>query len=91
MMKVKDSYNSDAISIVAATAAIEDQEYASGELGARARTSGSADRRADAMGWSVLPSQANFIWPPRPDGQAGGCTSGSSSRASSSDTSTSRA
>src|SRR5207245_4729257 len=28
MMKVKDSYNTDAISIVAATAAIEDQEYA---------------------------------------------------------------
>ena len=28
MMKVKDSYNCDAISIIAATAAISDQDYA---------------------------------------------------------------
>ncbi len=28
MMKVKDSYNCDALSIIAATAAIEDQAYA---------------------------------------------------------------
>ena len=34
-MKVKDSYNCDAISVVAATAAIEDQEYAKRDLGAR--------------------------------------------------------
>ena len=49
-MKVKDSYNCDAISIVAATAAIEDQEYA----GKRGSTS-SPERqrvieRADAAG-----------------------------------------
>jgi histidinol-phosphate aminotransferase len=69
MMKVKDSYNTDALSIIAATAAIEDQEYA------RAKW---ADIRAERqrlsaeltqLGWTVLPSQANFIFAAAPDGR----------------------
>jgi histidinol-phosphate aminotransferase len=69
MMKVKDSYNCDAISTIAATAAIEDQEYAKGHWadvrGERERVSG----ELRAMGWEVLPSQANFILATVPHGR----------------------
>jgi histidinol-phosphate aminotransferase len=69
MVKVKDSYNCDAVSVAAATAAILDQEHAKKSWdhirGERRRLS---DELA-AMGWSVLPSQANFIFASAPDGQ----------------------
>jgi len=61
MMKVKDSYNCDAISIIAATAAIEDQEYA------RKTWEHVKDERKrlgdelTSMGYTVIPSQANFL------------------------------
>jgi len=68
MMKIKDSYNCDAISIVLATAAIEDQEYARRTWqhirSERARLAG----ELAAMGWQVLPSQANFLLAGPPDG-----------------------
>ncbi len=61
MTKVKDSYNCDALSIVAATAALEDQAYARGTWefvkGERARVT----RALEARGWQVIPSQANFL------------------------------
>jgi histidinol-phosphate aminotransferase len=61
MNKVKDSYNCDALSVVAATAAIEDQGYARRTWehvrGERTRVSAALAAR----GWSVIPSQANFI------------------------------
>jgi histidinol-phosphate aminotransferase len=68
MNKVKDSYNCDAISIVAATAAIEDQEHARTHWqdvrNERARvTAGLVE-----LGWSVIPSQANFLLATAPDG-----------------------
>jgi histidinol-phosphate aminotransferase len=69
MMKVKDSYNADAISIIAATAAIEDQEYARENWdrvrGERQRVSSELSQ----MGWTVLPSQANFVLVTVPDGR----------------------
>jgi histidinol-phosphate aminotransferase len=69
MMKVKDSYNCDALSICAATAAIEDQEYARRSWehvrGERQRLSSELSQ----MGWNVLPSQANFILAGAPDGR----------------------
>jgi histidinol-phosphate aminotransferase len=62
MMKVKDSYNCDAISIAAATAAIADQAYAQNSWehvkSERQRVSGQLKQ----LGWSVIPSQANFIF-----------------------------
>jgi len=61
MAKVKDSYNCDALSIVAAAAAIADQDYARGTWekirGERDRLT----RALEASGWSVLPSHANFV------------------------------
>jgi histidinol-phosphate aminotransferase len=70
MMKVKDSYNCDAISVIAATAAILDQEYAR-----RSWEHVKAERQRltaelQQMGWSVLPSHANFILTTVPGGRA---------------------
>jgi histidinol-phosphate aminotransferase len=69
MMKVKDSYNCDAISVAAATAAIEDHDYAAMTWrhirGERQRVTEELER----MGWQVLPSQANFIFATVPGGR----------------------
>jgi len=68
MMKVKDSYNCDAIAIAAATAALEDQDYArmtwEHVKAERERVTGALR----AMGWGVLPSRANFVFAASPDG-----------------------
>jgi histidinol-phosphate aminotransferase len=69
MMKAKDSYNTDAISVLAATAAIEDQAYArwTWENVRNERKKLSAE--LTALGWTVLPSQANFLLATAPDGR----------------------
>ncbi len=70
MMKVKDSYNCDAISVIAATAAIEDQEYA---LRSWEQIKTERQRLTDelnAINWHVLPSQANFLLVTVPGGHA---------------------
>jgi histidinol-phosphate aminotransferase len=71
LRKVKDSYNCDALSIAAATAALEDQAYAretwTHVRAERTRLSAELDRR----GWSVIPSQANFLLATVPGGDAG--------------------
>ena len=61
MVKVKDSYNCDAIAACAATAAIEDQEYArkSWEFVKSERQRLSSE--LTQLGWTVAKSQANFI------------------------------
>jgi histidinol-phosphate aminotransferase len=68
MMKVKDSYNCDAVSIVAATAAIEDEEYARGVWenvkAERTRLTTELTR----LGCTVLPSQGNFVFAGVPGG-----------------------
>jgi histidinol-phosphate aminotransferase len=67
LMKVKDSYNCDAISIVAATAALADQEYFHST---RAKIIATRRRLQDALvqlGFSVLDSHANFVWIQRPE------------------------
>jgi histidinol-phosphate aminotransferase len=61
-IKVKDSYNCDALSIVAAAAALEDQDYL---RQTRARILASRARLSDELvklGFEVCPSQANFVW-----------------------------
>jgi histidinol-phosphate aminotransferase len=69
MVKVKDSYNVDAISAVAATAAIEDQEYAqrSWEFVRSERQRLSSE--LTQLGWTVAKSQANFILATAPNGR----------------------
>jgi histidinol-phosphate aminotransferase len=62
LLKVKDSYNCDALSIAGATAAIDDQDWLrenrSKVLATRERMAGELRR----LGFSVVPSQANFVW-----------------------------
>jgi len=72
MAKVKDSYNCDAISIAAAVAALDDQAYAR-DCWARVREQrGRLTSELSARGWSVLPSQGNFVLATAPrDGNAG--------------------
>lgn len=68
MMKVKDSYNVDAISVLAATAAIEDQAYAT-ECWARVRDERDrVTRELSKFGFDVLPSRANFLLATVPGG-----------------------
>jgi histidinol-phosphate aminotransferase len=69
MMKVKDSYNCDAISVLVAKAAIEDQASA---IQTWQNIRAERKRLTDAltaMGWSVLPSQANFLLVTCPGGR----------------------
>jgi histidinol-phosphate aminotransferase len=71
MVKVKDSYNCDALSIAAAAAAIADQAYAR-ETWTKIRAERARLTRAlESLGWAVLPSHANFVLATPPGGQAG--------------------
>jgi histidinol-phosphate aminotransferase len=68
MMKVKDSYNCDALSIIAATAAIEDQAYAKSTWENIKSERTRVDSELTQLGWTVLPSQANFVLATVPSG-----------------------
>ncbi len=62
LVKVKDSYNCDALSIAGATAAIDDQLWLRENV---ARVRATRQRLAtalEALGFTVTPSQANFVW-----------------------------
>lgn len=69
LQKVKDSYNCDALSIAAATAAIDDRAWLAEN---RAKIIATRRRLTDALrdlGYDALESQANFVWcthPQRP-------------------------
>jgi histidinol-phosphate aminotransferase len=66
LLKVKDSYNCDVLSLTAAAAALEDQDYLRAIrqriLATRARLAGALRE----LGFTVTPSQANFVWARRP-------------------------
>jgi histidinol-phosphate aminotransferase len=67
LVKVKDSYNCDVLSLAAATAAIEDQDYF---RDVRAKIVATRERMAKelaALGFDVTPSHANFLWCRRAD------------------------
>lgn len=62
LRKVKDSYNCDTLSIAGATAALLDQEWM---LANRAKIIATRTRLTAALerlGFTVVPSQANFVW-----------------------------
>ncbi len=67
LFKVKDSYNCDVLSMEAAAAALEDQDYL---RQTRARILATRARLEEAMtglGFLVTPSRANFVWCRRAD------------------------
>jgi histidinol-phosphate aminotransferase len=66
LAKVKDSYNCDALSIAAATAAVDDQTWLAEN---RSHILATRRRLVDAMvslGFNACPSQANFLWNTHP-------------------------
>jgi histidinol-phosphate aminotransferase len=62
LLKVKDSYNCDALSIAGATAAIDDQAWRADNRGKIVATRTRLTEQLKALGFSVIPSQANFAW-----------------------------
>ena len=69
MVKVKDSYNCDVLSLAAATAAIADAGYYDD---IRDRVIASREQLAnelEQLGFEVTPGQANFVWCRHPGGE----------------------
>ena len=62
MRKVKDSYNCNALSLAAATAALEDWDWVQANAASVRATRERLSRALEAVGFSVVPSQANFVW-----------------------------
>jgi histidinol-phosphate aminotransferase len=69
MLKVKDMYNIDSIAMLAAGAALEDQEYARRSWEHVKSERQRMTSELQQLGWSVLPSQANFILATAPAGR----------------------
>jgi histidinol-phosphate aminotransferase len=61
-VKVKDSYNCDALSIAGATAAIDDQAWLSETRGVILATRSRMLEVLREIGFNVVDSQANFVW-----------------------------
>ena len=62
LIKMKDSYNCDSLSIAAATAAIDDQAWLAGNRRKIVATRGSLEAGLKELDFDVIPSQANFVW-----------------------------
>jgi len=70
LVKIKDSYNCDALSLIAATAALEDQDYLRETRARIMATRARLFEELARLGFEVCPSQANFVWARRGDGDA---------------------
>ena len=68
---VKDSYNVDRLAIVAAVAAIEDEDHHRRLVAEVVRNRGELASVLSAMGFELVPSAANFVFvkPPKPAAQ----------------------
>lgn len=66
LVKLKDSYNCDALSIAAATAAIDDQAWLAANRAKIVATRTRLTERMRALGFAAVDSQANFVWCPHP-------------------------
>jgi histidinol-phosphate aminotransferase len=67
LRKVKDSYNTDAISIAGATAAISDQAWLKANVAKMIQTRDRMEKSLRDLGFHVTPSHANFLWCTRED------------------------
>jgi histidinol-phosphate aminotransferase len=65
--KVKDSYNCDVLSLAAATAAIEDQDYRQSVRWKILKTRARLATELARLGFEVTPSETNFVWCRRSD------------------------
>jgi histidinol-phosphate aminotransferase len=62
LAKVKDSYNCDSLSIAGATAAIDDQVWLDENVRKIRTTREHLASELEKLGFSVVPSHANFVW-----------------------------
>jgi histidinol-phosphate aminotransferase len=62
LFKVKDSYNCDVLSLAAATAALEDQDYLRQMRNKILTTRARMFATLQDLGFEVTPSQSNFLW-----------------------------
>ncbi len=67
LRKVKDSYNCDALSIAAATAAIDDQAWLAVNRAKIIATRQRLTQAMRALGYDAVESQANFVWCTHPE------------------------
>lgn len=67
LRKVKDSYNCDAVSLAAATAAIGDTQWLAENRARVVQTRQRMTKSLRSMGFTVFDSQANFVWCTRTD------------------------
>jgi histidinol-phosphate aminotransferase len=67
LQKVKDSYNCDALSIAAATAAIDDQAWLADNRAKIVATRRRLGASLTALGYDAIDSQANFVWCTHPE------------------------
>jgi histidinol-phosphate aminotransferase len=67
LQKVKDSYNCDALSIAAATAAIDDQAWLADNRAKIVATRRRLTAALRGLGYDVGESQANFVWCTHPE------------------------
>jgi histidinol-phosphate aminotransferase len=66
LIKVKDSYNCDCLSITAATAAIDDQAWLAESRAKIVATRSTLTAGMRELGFAAVESQANFVWCPHP-------------------------
>ncbi|MEX2177041.1 MAG: histidinol-phosphate transaminase [Pirellulaceae bacterium] len=66
LIKVKDSYNCDALSIAAATAAIGDTPWLADNCRKIVATRARLEAGLAELGFETIPSQANFVWTAHP-------------------------
>jgi histidinol-phosphate aminotransferase len=67
LIKIKDSYNCDTLSLTAAAAALDDQEYRQSTRTRILATRACLTAALTKLGFDVTPSQANFVWCRRSD------------------------
>ena len=70
LRKVKDSYNTDSLSIAGATAAIDDQAWLKENVRRCNATRERLTRGLVELGFEVIPSHANFVWCTHPQKNA---------------------
>ncbi len=66
--KIRDHYHLDRLALVAATAALQDQEYLTATLAKVRQTRDYFSAELRKLGYKVIPSHANFVFASPPDG-----------------------
>jgi len=71
LMKAKDSYNVNRLSLAAAAAALDDYAYMAANVEKVIETRKNLIEQLDGLGFRTTPSQANFVWTKAPSPGAG--------------------